>query len=81
MVNDSLIKRGVNLVLGERVDDVEPKDGKLITRSGKEIPADLVVRLFLFRFPTGRNLTHPRYRPVVLDLTPPSSRLRLVPTS
>ncbi|KAJ3534618.1 hypothetical protein NMY22_g6850 [Coprinellus aureogranulatus] len=42
-VNDSLLKRGVNLVLGERVDDVEPKDGKLTTRSGKVIPADLVI--------------------------------------
>ena len=42
-VNESLQKRGVRLVLGDRVDDVVPKDGKIVTRSGKEIPADLVV--------------------------------------
>ncbi|KAF6751672.1 hypothetical protein DFP72DRAFT_1071039 [Ephemerocybe angulata] len=42
-VAEGLKKRGINLVLGERVDDVEPKDGKISTRSGKVIPADLVI--------------------------------------
>ncbi|RXW19704.1 hypothetical protein EST38_g6154 [Candolleomyces aberdarensis] len=42
-VNESLEKRGVRLVLGDRVDDVVPKDGKIVTRSGKEITADLVI--------------------------------------
>ncbi|KAF6751673.1 hypothetical protein DFP72DRAFT_1135513 [Ephemerocybe angulata] len=42
-VNASLERRNIRLVLGERVDDIEPKNGVITTRSGKEIPADLVI--------------------------------------
>ncbi|KAJ3522703.1 hypothetical protein NMY22_g11775 [Coprinellus aureogranulatus] len=39
----SLQKRGINVVLSDRLEDLEPKDGKVTTRSGKTIPADLVI--------------------------------------
>ncbi|KAF9471447.1 FAD/NAD(P)-binding domain-containing protein [Pholiota conissans] len=35
--------RGINAMLGEYVDDLEIKDGCVVTRSGKKIAADLVV--------------------------------------
>jgi len=43
-VAQMLERVGVNLVLGDRLDDLEPKDGKVVTRGGKVIVADLVVR-------------------------------------
>ncbi|KAJ3493325.1 hypothetical protein NLJ89_g11045 [Agrocybe chaxingu] len=42
-VVDRLIRRGVNLVLGDYVDDIIPKDGKITTRKGTDVPADLVI--------------------------------------
>ncbi|KAF4610104.1 hypothetical protein D9613_010429 [Agrocybe pediades] len=42
-VTDSVTARGVNVVLDDYVDDVEVKDGCVTTRSGRSIPADLVV--------------------------------------
>jgi NADPH-dependent 2,4-dienoyl-CoA reductase/sulfur reductase-like enzyme len=38
-------RRGVNGVLGDYVDNVEIKEGYVTTRSGRNIKADLVVRL------------------------------------
>ncbi|TFY51043.1 hypothetical protein EVG20_g11195 [Dentipellis fragilis] len=35
--------RGVELVFGEHLDETVPKDGMVTTRSGRKIPADLVV--------------------------------------
>ena len=43
-VVDNITARGVKLVMNDRVDDFEPKDGKITTRSGQSVPADLVVR-------------------------------------
>lgn len=42
--------RGVELVLNDRVDDFTIKDGYVTTKSGQNIPTDLVVRL-LFHYP------------------------------
>ncbi|KAF8649402.1 hypothetical protein AX16_005843 [Volvariella volvacea WC 439] len=42
-VHRRVAERGVNLVLGEYVDDFSTHNGALRTRSGKTIPADLVV--------------------------------------
>lgn len=41
-------KRGVQLVLGDYITNLETQDGRVVTRSGKSIPADLVV-CWLFR--------------------------------
>jgi len=44
-------KRRNNLVLGDSVHDLELKNGAVVTRQGKTIPADLVVNWFPCCFP------------------------------
>jgi len=46
-VTKSVTARGINVVLDDYVDDLEIKDGKINTRSGKPIVADLVVSFFI----------------------------------
>ena len=42
-VAEQFLKRGVQWVLSDQVTDLEPQNGRITTRSGKSIPADLVV--------------------------------------
>jgi len=42
-VAEKALKRGIQLVLSDHVENLEPQDGRIVTRSGKSIPADLVV--------------------------------------
>jgi len=48
-VATQLLKRGVRLVLDDLVDDFDIKSGRITTRGGKSIPADLVVCSFVPR--------------------------------
>ncbi|KAJ3493326.1 hypothetical protein NLJ89_g11044 [Agrocybe chaxingu] len=52
-VVNRMTKRGVKLVLGDYVDDIVPKDGKITTRKGTVISADLVVHGELSSFYLG----------------------------
>mgnify|MGYP001290587524 CR=1 FL=1 len=42
-VGRNIAKRGVSLVLNDRLEDLDPKEGFVTTAAGKRIPADLVV--------------------------------------
>jgi len=42
-VAEKASKRGVRLFLSDYVENLEPQGGRIATRSGKFIPADLVV--------------------------------------
>jgi len=37
-------KRGIKLILNDSVENIEPKNGYIVTREGVSIAADLVVR-------------------------------------
>ena len=43
-LTQKIVGRGVRLVLGDRIEDIEPKNGTVTTTAGESIPADLVVR-------------------------------------
>jgi len=45
-ITQKIAKRGVHLVLGDRIEDIEPRNGAVRTTAGKRITADLVVHLF-----------------------------------
>ena len=42
-LTQKIAKRGVHLVLGDRIEDIEPRNGVVKTTAGERIAADLVV--------------------------------------
>lgn len=59
-VAKEVVGRGVDVVLGDFVDDLEPSESGVIkTRNGKRIIADLVVRTFHVFYTTWRVLSLP----------------------
>ncbi|KAA1473407.1 FAD/NAD-P-binding domain-containing protein [Dentipellis sp. KUC8613] len=66
--------RGVELVFGEYLDETAPKDGVVTTRSGRKIPADLVVSS------TGGTPATDFLSNIVPSILTPSGRVRTEPT-
>ena len=45
-LTQKIAARGVRVILGDRIDHIEPRNGIVTTAAGERIPADLVVRYY-----------------------------------
>ncbi|KJA17680.1 hypothetical protein HYPSUDRAFT_1008823 [Hypholoma sublateritium FD-334 SS-4] len=72
-VGKQFASRGVKLVLGDYVDDLEIREGRIKTRSSKSIKADLVV-------PTRGGRPNTKFIESLGDVVSPSGTVRVTPT-
>ncbi|KAA1473408.1 FAD/NAD-P-binding domain-containing protein [Dentipellis sp. KUC8613] len=73
-VETRIRKRGVDFIFGEYLDQTVPKDGVVFTRSGRKIPADLVVAS------TGGHPATGFLSSITPSILSPSGRVRTEPT-